>query len=162
MACSLRAVCKTFLNILNEEASKHAFFSRVTGHCITCKYALFPCSFICMPFWLNELLFFFSWKFTVSFLVVFCSVTVACFSASFNVLTGILLQLKRLYFKNSISWDFYKCNAQTYTCSLECRLHFSLISTDILIRTSLCVLIVYLQHSWPMLVCQESLEEVYE
>lgn len=44
------------------------------------------------------LFFFPPWKFPVSSLVVFCSVSVACFSAPFNVLTGILLQLKQLYF----------------------------------------------------------------
>lgn len=47
---------------------------------------------------LIKVFFFSPWKFPVSSLVVFCSVSVACFSAPFNVLTGILLQLKQLYF----------------------------------------------------------------
>lgn len=69
-----------------------------------CKYAPFLCSFICTPFWSNEFLFFFFFlgNLQCPFLVVFCSVTVACFSASFNVLTGILLQLKQLYFTSLV------------------------------------------------------------
>lgn len=35
-ACSsLTAVCRAFLNVLNEDASQHTLFCRVTGHFIT-------------------------------------------------------------------------------------------------------------------------------
>lgn len=118
------AVCRTFLNVLNEEASHHTLFCRFMGTLDRSVNTLPSCalSYVRLSDRRNSFFFFFffSWKFTMIFLVVFCSVTVACFSASFNVSTGILLQLKRLYF-TSLFWSLWQMQSQQ-------RNHFSFLA----------------------------------
>lgn len=80
----------------------------------------------------------------MSFLVVFCNVTVACFSASFNVLTGILLQLKQLYFTSLVLDLFHGLfSFLIYTHILEFNC-LSEITPTILVNYSIqCVLRIY-------------------
>ena len=85
--------CRAFLSIFNTKAYKHALFFKVMGHFLSwCKYTPFPCSLTSMPFGSKQFLFLGNLQ--TSFLVVICGVTVACFSAPFSVLTGILFFFK--------------------------------------------------------------------
>ena len=102
-ACSLlTAVCKTFLNVFEWGGlPTHFVFVELQDTLSWCKYAPFLFLFHMYAFLIEWMTFFFL-EISVSFLVVFWNVTVACFSASFNVLTGILLQLKQLYFTSLV------------------------------------------------------------
>lgn len=96
--------CRAFLSILNTKAYNTLCFLRSWDTFYHGVNTLPSCalSHLCLS---DQIKFFFLGNLPTSFLVVICSVTVACFSAPFSVLTGIFFQIKRLYF-TSLAWCY--------------------------------------------------------
>lgn len=173
--CSLlTAVWWSIFNVLNEEASRRTLcFVELRDTLSWCKYAPFPCSPICRPFWSNELLFFFFLKI---YYILFSGI-LRCHSGLFqcfiNVLTGILLQLKRLYFTSGVclfSFVLYHMHgfSQKHCCCYTFHAYF-LSTKESLMQTApirpktrnnvwVYVQIVYLQHSKRTSVFQDSIQ----